>query len=61
MLKPGSYHVMFIELKQPLVEGSVVAGTLRFEKAGSVEVRYPVRSLGAMGYEVKNGRVQPVQ
>lgn len=61
VLKPGSYHVMFIELKQPLVEGSVVAGTLRFEKAGSVEVRYPVRSLGAMGYEVKNGRVQPVQ
>jgi copper(I)-binding protein len=45
-LKPGSYHVMFMELKEPLVEGATLTGTLTFEKAGTVEVHYPVRALG---------------
>jgi copper(I)-binding protein len=46
-LKPGSYHVMFMELKEPLVEGATLTGTLTFEKAGTVEVQYPVRALAA--------------
>jgi copper(I)-binding protein len=50
-LKPGGYHVMLFDLKQPLKAGDTVPLTLTFEdKAGrkaSVEVRAPVRALGA--------------
>ncbi len=46
-LKPGSYHVMFMNLKQPMKEGDKVKGTLVFEKAGKVEVEYTVRGMGA--------------
>jgi uncharacterized protein YcnI len=45
-LKPGSYHLMFMDLKEPLKEGQTVKGTLVFEKAGSVEVEYTVRGMG---------------
>jgi copper(I)-binding protein len=48
-LKPGSYHVMMLELKHPLKEGDKVKGTLVFEKAGAVDVEYAVRSMGAKG------------
>lgn len=37
-LKPGGYHVMFMDLKEPLVEGATVEVTLTFEKAGTVVV-----------------------
>ena len=47
VLKPGSYHVMFMELKEPLVEGATLTGTLQFEKAGTVEVQYAVRAIGS--------------
>ena len=50
-LKPGSYHVMLMELKQPLKEGETVPVTLTFEdKAGrkqSLEIKVPVRALTA--------------
>ena len=46
-LKPGGYHLMFPDLKQPLVHGQKVKGTLRFEKAGSVDVEYAVEAMGA--------------
>jgi copper(I)-binding protein len=42
-LKPGGYHIMFIGLKQPLQAGTKVAVTLKFEKAGSVQVEAEVR------------------
>lgn len=45
-LKPGSYHVMFIGLKRPLVEGEKFKGTLTFETAGTVEVEFLVGPLG---------------
>lgn len=41
-LKPGGYHLMFMELKKPLVEGETVPVTLVFEKAGEVLVSLPV-------------------
>jgi copper(I)-binding protein len=47
MLKPGSYHVMFIGLAQPLKQGTKVNGTLTFEKAGTVQVQYVVEALAA--------------
>ena len=37
-LKPGGYHVMLLDLKQPLAAGQTVPLTLTFEKAGAVEV-----------------------
>ena len=50
-LKPGGYHVMLMELRQPLKEGETVPVTLTFEdKAGkkqSVEVKAAVRALTA--------------
>jgi hypothetical protein len=46
-LRPGGLHVMFMELRGPLREGVPVRGTLRFERAGSVEVEYRVAPLGA--------------
>jgi copper(I)-binding protein len=48
-LKPGGYHVMFMELKEPLAEGDKVEGTLIFKKAGTVKVSYEVRPRGAKG------------
>lgn len=47
-LKPGGYHLMFIGLKAPFVEGETVEATLTFEKAGSVDVIFDVGPLGGM-------------
>ena len=46
-LKPGSYHLMFMDLKRPLEEGEAYSGNLTFEKAGSVDVTFEVQGLGA--------------
>jgi len=46
-LKPGGYHVMFVGLKKPLVEGQHVDATLQFEKAGKVPVYFVVEGIGA--------------
>ena len=52
-LGPGGYHVMLMDLAQPLREGDTVPLTLTFEdKAGkkqSVEVKAAVRALAAPG------------
>lgn len=41
-LKPGAEHVMFMQLKEPMNEGDNHSVTLRFEKAGELELRFPV-------------------
>jgi copper(I)-binding protein len=46
-LKPGGYHLMFVGLKAPFEKGKRVKGTLRFEKAGTVDVEYAVTAVGA--------------
>ena len=43
-LKPGGYHLMFMQVTEPFKEGATVPVTLEFEKAGKVEVAMPVRS-----------------
>jgi hypothetical protein len=48
-LKPGGYHVMFVGLKEPLKQGADLTVTLKFAKAGAVEVKYPVEAIGAGG------------
>jgi hypothetical protein len=46
-LQPGGFHLMFMELKEPLVEGTRVPVTLTFEKAGTVEIMLDVGGIGA--------------
>ena len=45
-LKPGSYHMMFMDLQKPAQEGVKFSGTLTFEKAGEVTVEYAVDKMG---------------
>lgn len=42
-LKPGGLHLMFMDLKKPLANGSSFPLTLRFEKAGEVQVSVQVQ------------------
>lgn len=46
-LAPGGYHLMFMQLTGPLVEGSTLPVTLQFEKAGAVEVMLDVGAVNA--------------
>ncbi len=48
-MKPGGYHIMFMGLKQPLKQGEEIDLTLRFEKAGELTVKVPVRGVAASG------------
>jgi periplasmic copper chaperone A len=45
-LKPGGYHLMFMNVTKPLTLDDRLKGTLVFEKAGSVEVEFKVESMG---------------
>jgi copper(I)-binding protein len=42
MLGPNGLHIMLLDLREPLRAGSTLALTLRFERAGSVDVSVPV-------------------
>jgi hypothetical protein len=46
-LKPGGLHVMFMELKRPLVKDERVKGTLVFANAGTVAVEFVIEAIGA--------------
>jgi copper(I)-binding protein len=46
-LRPGGFHVMFVNLKYPLEQGKSVKATLKFDNAGTVDVEYPVAAIGA--------------
>jgi copper(I)-binding protein len=50
-LAPGGFHLMFLGLMEPLVEGGEMPVTLTFEKAGSVETYLHVIAIGAMGLD----------
>lgn len=45
-LKPGGLHLMFMDIKAPLKAGESVPVKLKFQKAGEIEIRLPVRELG---------------
>ena len=47
--EPGSSHLMFVNLMQPLREGEKVRGTLTFEHAGTTDIEYAVVGMGAKG------------
>lgn len=42
-MKPGSYHIMLLGLKQPLQPGDAVNVTLTFQKAGEMSVKAPAK------------------
>jgi len=46
-LKPSGYHMMFMKVAEPFAEGETVRTRLTFEKAGSVEIDFPVASIAA--------------
>jgi periplasmic copper chaperone A len=48
-LKPGGYHLMLLDLKQPMRAGDKVPLTLTFQNAGSIVVSVEVESMGSMG------------
>lgn len=54
-LKPGGYHIMFMDLKKPLVGGETVPVTLEFEHAGAVEVPLSVAPLVGGAHDAKGG------
>lgn len=46
-LKSGGYHLMFMDIRLPFKQGDTIKATLQFEKAGSLDVKFSVRALGA--------------
>ena len=49
-LRPGGYHVMLQDLKQPLQKGDRIPLLLTFEKAGAVEIMVKVEAMGAAAH-----------
>lgn len=47
VLEPGGYHLMLMQLEQRLEKGDAVPLTLRFQRAGTIELELEVRSLTA--------------
>ncbi len=54
-LKPGGYHIMFVDLKHPLVQGQAVKVTLKFDQAGALDIDCPIAGIGATGPGVAAG------
>lgn len=50
-LSPGGFHVMFMGLDEPLVEGAEIPATLVFENAGEVEVTFNVEARTAESHD----------
>lgn len=48
-LRPGGLHIMFIDIEGRYQRGQRVPVTLRFERAGAVEVEFEVRQRNAQG------------
>jgi periplasmic copper chaperone A len=46
-LKPGSFHIMMTDIKQPIQRGKPFKASLMFEKAGEVDVDFAVEAAGA--------------
>jgi periplasmic copper chaperone A len=46
-LAPGGYHLMLLDLKNPLKQGDKLPITLEFEKAGKVKLSLDVQGVGA--------------
>lgn len=58
-LRPGGYHMMFMDLSQPVRTGAPARGTLVFQRAGTVEISYDVAPVGAPGPSGTGGHGAP--
>jgi periplasmic copper chaperone A len=61
-LAPGGYHIMLMDLKQPLQQGDSFPVTLNFAKAGQVTTTVTVQKAGAatpMGHDAMGGMSMP--
>jgi copper(I)-binding protein len=54
-LAPGGYHVMLMDLKKAPKQGESFMGTLVFEKAGKMEVKFVVAPIGSTDGKTKGG------
>jgi periplasmic copper chaperone A len=54
-LKPGSYRILLLGLKEPFQLGQKVKGTLVFEKAGPVEIVYNIEENAGAAVSGVNG------
>lgn len=52
-LKPGGYHVMYMDITQSPKAGAAVKTTLKFEKAGEITIDVPVVAAGQGGAQKK--------
>ena len=57
-LKQGSYHLMFIKPSRAFVEGEWIDGTLTFERAGTLSVRFKVEAVGGTNQQSGSGHQQ---
>ena len=46
-LSPSGTHIMFTQLRHGFRKGDVIAGTLDFQRAGRVPIRFTVEGIGA--------------
>ena len=46
-LKPGGLHLMFFDIKSPFNAGETVTVKLKFQKAGEIEIKLPVRDISS--------------
>jgi hypothetical protein len=51
VLEPGGLHIMLMGLRAPLEKGQTFALTLRFERAGAIEVELKAAAIGASSPE----------
>jgi periplasmic copper chaperone A len=54
-LKPAGLHMMFVDIKHPFEAGKTVEATLKFDKAGTIQVEFPVVAIGAAAPGVAAG------
>ncbi len=54
-LKPGSFHIMFIQLNDQLQAGDQLEALLEFEKAGEVSVHFNVEAMKHDGHHDHRG------
>ena len=59
-LKPGSYHIMLIDLLAPLTEGATIDLTLTFQSGTVMTVTAPVQSGMPMGSGMPAGSSAPM-
>jgi periplasmic copper chaperone A len=57
-LGPGGFHLMIMDLKNPLKQGDKLPLTLQFEKAGKVAVTLDVQGVGAQGPGAGDGMMK---